>query len=237
LLGGPALSLLACALLSVAGTLTYVRSTAVRSREPRQPDRAPGRLHSLAFVVLLTAASLYGVAVGILTVALIAFCTNHNAQPAVGVLVAVWGIGSIAGGVAYGTRRWEQPPAFRALALLGLLAVLLVPLAAAPSVPLLALLMLPLGMPLSPWLGTLNETVQSTVPASRTAEAFTWVYSLITVGIAAGNATSGPAIQHAGPRAGFLLAAAAAATGTAVAALTLLIHRRRHSTWRNATAV
>jgi predicted MFS family arabinose efflux permease len=109
--------------------------------------------------------------------------------------------------------------------LLGLLAVLLVPLAAATSVPLLAVLMLPLGIPLSPWLGTLNETVQRAVPAGRRAEAFAWVYSLIAIGIATGNATSGPTIQHAGPGAGFLLAAAAAATGTGVGALALLIGR------------
>jgi MFS family permease len=237
LLGGPSLPLLACAVLCVAGTVTYVRSAVLRSREPREPRRAAGRLRSFVFAVLLAAATLYGVAVGILTLALTAFCTNHNAQPAVGVLVAVWGIGSIAGGVAYGTHRWEQAPAFRALILLGLLGALLLPLAAAPSVPVLALLMLPLGMPLSPWLGTLNETVQSTVPPGRTAEAFTWVYSLITIGIATGNAMSGPTIQHAGPGAGFLLAAAAAATGAGVGVLALLVRRHGRLAWRNAPTV
>jgi hypothetical protein len=64
------------------------------------------------------------------------------------------------------------------------------------------------------------------VPAGRTAQAFTWVYSLITIGIAAGNAIGGPTIQHAGNGAGFLFAAAAAGTGAGVGALALLIRRR-----------
>jgi MFS family permease len=235
--GDPSLPVLACALLCAVGTLAYAGSAIVRSRKPQQRHRAGSRLRSLAFAVLLTAATLYGVAVGILTLALTAFCTKHHAQPAVGVLVAVWGIGSIAGGVAYGTRRWYRAPTVRALGLLGLLAALLVPLAAAPSVPVLALLMLPLGLPLSPWLGTLNEAIQSFVPAGRTAEAFSWVYSLIAIGIAAGNTLSGWMVQDADPGAGFLFAAAAAGSGAGVGALALLVPRLARLTWHEARSV
>jgi predicted MFS family arabinose efflux permease len=73
------------------------------------------------------------------------------------------------------------------------------------------------------------------VPAGRTAEAFTWVYALITIGIAAGNAIGGSTIQHTGPGAGFLFAAAAAGTGAAVGVLALLIPRPTRSTWRDLT--
>jgi hypothetical protein len=85
--------------------------------------------------------------------------------------------------------------------------------------------MLPLGLPLSPWLGTLNEAAQRLVAPTRTAEAFTWIYSLITLGIAAGNAAAGPVIQQAGTAAAFLLAGAAAGAGAALGAAGLAIAR------------
>jgi predicted MFS family arabinose efflux permease len=125
----------------------------------------------------------------------------------------------------------------RALGLLGLLAVLLVPLAVAASVPVLALLMLPLGLPLSPWLGTLNGAIQSIVPIGRRAEAFSWVYSVIAIGIAAGNAVSGSIVQDADPSLGFLFAAAAAGTGAGVGALALLVPRRTRLTWHEVRRV
>lgn len=230
LLGGPSLPLLACAALSLAGTVTYATSPAVAG-EPAAPSRRRGQgLFGLRLVSLLGAATLYGVAAGILTVTLTAFSTAHHSRAAVGVLVAVWGVGSILGGLAYGSRRWRAAPERRALWLLAALAVLLGLLAIAPGVAILALLMLPLGLPLSPWLGTLNEAVQALVSPDRVAEAFTWVYALITVGIAAGNAVGGPVIERAGTGSGFVAAGAAAGAGVVIGAAGLAIRRHRHAT-------
>jgi predicted MFS family arabinose efflux permease len=164
--------------------------------------------------------------VGLLTIALTAFATDHHARPVVGVLVAIWGIGSILGGMAYGTTQWRTRAQPRAFLLLGLLALLLALLAIASNVGVLAALMLALGFPLSPWLGTLNEAVQTVVPASRTTEAFTWIFALITIGIAAGSAAGGPIIQRTGTKEAFLVAAAAAAAGAALGVMGLLISKR-----------
>jgi predicted MFS family arabinose efflux permease len=187
-------------------------------------------LHSIGLTSLLTAGTLYGVAVGILTVALTAFSTDHHARSAVGVLVAVWGVGSMVGGATYGTTRRRAAPERRALALLGLLAALLALLATAHNLAILALLMLALGLPLSPWLGTLNEAGQSLAPPNRAAEAFTWIVALTTIGNALGSAAGGPIVQHAGPRAGFLVAGAAAGIGAALGLIGLLIRRRHGGT-------
>jgi predicted MFS family arabinose efflux permease len=226
LLGGPSLPLVACAALALAGTLLYASSHSVQAPAEADGGRARGSLRSTNFNSLCCAATLYGVAVGILTVTLTAFATNQRARAVVGVLVAIWGIGSMLGGVAYGTTRWRAQPERRAIVLLGLFALLLALLAMAPSLGVLAALMLALGLPLSPWLGTLNEAVQTLVPRSRTTEAFTWIFALITIGIAAGNAAGGPIIQHAGTKAGFLVSAAAAAAGAALGGLGLLFSER-----------
>jgi predicted MFS family arabinose efflux permease len=230
LLGGPSLPLLACAALSVCGTVACASSPSLGTRPRFEDRRARRRLHSIGLTSLLTAGTLYGVAVGILTVALTAFSTDQHARSAVGVLVAVWGVGSIVGGATYGTTRWRAAPEHRALALLGLLAALLALLATAHNLAILALLMLALGLPLSPWLGTLNEAGQSLAPPNRAAEAFTWIVALTTIGNALGSAAGGPIVQHAGPRAGFLVAGAAAGIGAALGLIGLLIRRRHGGT-------
>jgi MFS family permease len=226
LLGGPALALLACAALGLAGTAVYATSSGASfpTRSERQRDRAT--LRSTRFSSLLAASALYGIAVGILTVTLIAFCSQRHARAEVGLLIAIWGVGSIVGGVAYGTVRWKAPPARRALLLLAALAALLALLATAPNLAVLALLMLLLGLPLSPWLGTLNEAVQALVPQGRTGEAFTWTFAVITAGIGIGNALGGPINQTLTTRGGFLAAAAVGAAGVALALATLALARR-----------
>jgi predicted MFS family arabinose efflux permease len=213
--GGPRLPLLACAVLSVAGTAAYVlspRLPAARRRGPR-PDGGP--LRSSALRVLLGAAACYGVAVGVLNLALVAYATGHGGTAWVGVLVAVWGAGSLAGGLAYGSRRWRAPVQRRAAACLAAFGMALLPLAAAPGLAVLAVLLIVAGAPLSPWLGSLSAAVQRAVPPTAVAEAFTWSFCAITVGIAAGSAVGGALIQAGGPRASFLAAGGLCVAGAA----------------------
>jgi hypothetical protein len=55
---------------------------------------------------------------------------------------------------------------------LALFGAALMLLAAGPSLPVLILLMLPLGVPLSSWLGSLSASVQRAIPAACATEAF-----------------------------------------------------------------
>jgi predicted MFS family arabinose efflux permease len=219
LISGPVTVLLACALLSLLGNVGYSMGPAVGGDQVSVVSAGGARLGSVAFLSLLVAGGLYGVAVGALIIALTAFCAQHHAQPTVGLLIAIWGAGSIAGGVAYGSRSWTGPPAQRALALLGALAIILALLNLADSVLILALLMFALGIPLSPWLGTLNSALQELIPTERAAEGFTWSFATITTGTAVGNAAAGPLTPN---HLGFTFAATAAAAG---AALGIVGHR------------
>jgi MFS family permease len=213
LIGGPSSALLACAACSALGSIGYATTPAVPQR--RADHHTPGphpRLHSPALSSLLAAAGLYGVAMGAFEIALIAFCADHHAKPAVGVLLAVWSVGSILGGLVYGAHTWGTPPAPRAIALLAALAVLLALLNLAASVTTLAALLFAMGLPTAPFTGTLSATVQTLVPPQRAAEGFTWITAMITTGIAIGNAAAGPLTQTH-PHLGFPLAATAAAAG------------------------
>lgn len=220
LAAGPArLPLLACAVLSVAGTVGYASSPQLSGGARRPAATARGPLRSARFRVLLAAAAGYGVAVGLLNLALVAYAAGHGGVAWAGVLVAIWGAGSLAGGVVYGSRDWRAPVEWRALGCLGLFGAALMLLTAAPDLAVLAVLMIPIGLPLSPWLGSLSASVQRAVPRATATEAFTWTFAAITVGTAGGNALGGTIIQGAGPRAGFLAAGAAALAGAAVGLL------------------
>src|SRR5262249_34530937 len=130
-----------------------------------------------------------------------------------------WGVGSLAGGVVYGSRNWQAPVERRAIGCLALFGAALMLLAAAPNLPVLAVLMIAAGLPLSPWLGSLSASVQRAVPAGTSTEAFTWTFAVITMGTAGGNALGGVTTQGARPQTAFLAAGALPLTGAAVGAL------------------
>jgi predicted MFS family arabinose efflux permease len=158
--------------------------------------------------VLLATAACYGAAAGILNLGLVAYASAHGGAAWAGVLVAIWGVGSLAGGIAYGSRNWRTPVTSRAFGCLALFGATLLLLAAAPNLTVLALLMIPAGVPLAPWLGSLSAAVQRAVPTAVSTEAFTWIFAVITVGIASGNALGGLIIDGAGADAAFLAAGA-----------------------------
>jgi len=226
--GSPRFPLLACAAASAAGTAMYAAAL-LRVPDGRDAERsaAPWPLRHARFRALLVPAACYGVAAGILNLGFVAFAAAHGGVAWAGVLVAIWGAGSLAGGLAYGNRNWRGPVEGRAVACLALFAVTLMVLAAAPDLPVLAVLMIPLGLPLSPWLGSLSASVQRAVPAAGSVEAFAWTFAVITVGMAAGSACGGVIIQAAGPRAGFLAAGGLALAGAALGALWLPVRQRR----------
>jgi predicted MFS family arabinose efflux permease len=213
LVGSPRVPLLACAVLSLAGTIGYTASRRVAG-QPQPPGQAGASpLRSARLAVLLAASAGYGLAAGMLNVSLVAFAGRHGGVAWTGALVAIWGAGSLAGGLIYGSRTWRAPVERRALGCLALFSGVLMVLAVTPNLAVLALLMIPLGLPLSPWLGSLSAAVQRAVPRDTATEAFTVNFAVVTLGIAAGNALGGIISQHAGPGAAFLVAGAAGLAG------------------------
>jgi predicted MFS family arabinose efflux permease len=217
--GSPQLPLLACAALSLAGTIGYAASPRLATGPPTSAPGARRPLRSAALRVLLAMAALYGVASGTLTVSLVAFAAAHGGTAWVGVLVAIWAAGSLAAGLGYGGRNWRAPVERRAIGCLGLFGAALLLLATAPNLAVLGLLMIPLGLPLAPWLGSLSASVQRAVSPSTVTEAFTWTFAVITVGQAGGSAVGGLIIQGAGASAAFLTGGAAALAGAALGML------------------
>ena len=109
-------------------------------------------------------------------------------------MLAVWGLGSILGGLVYGA--WHRPiPAF---VLLGGLSLATVPIALAPSVWPLAALALVAGLLCAPTITATVDQVTQVVPDGARGEAMGWHGSFMTAGAALGAPVAGLAIDRWG---------------------------------------
>jgi MFS family permease len=218
--GSPAAALIVSAVSVVAGTLLFTSLPPSRAIEPiaREHRAGPlGALRSPGVRTLVLTSIPAGVGLGMCEVGLPAFSHASGRAELAGVLLAIWSIGSAAGGLIYGALP-RRPPLNRVHLLVAvLLPVGLLPLAAAPSPAVMALLVIPAGMFIAPLLATRNELVGWVAPAGARTEAYTWPVTAFVGGIAIGSALSGAIIEASSWRVAFLVAAGAAAIGAVVA--------------------
>jgi MFS family permease len=216
----PPAALVVSAVSVVAGTIGFTAlppSRAIRPHPDRPRTGALGALASPGVRTLVFTSMPAGIGIGICEVTLPAFSDASAAAATAGVLLAVWSLGSAAGGLVYGALP-NRPPLNRVhLAVTALLPLSLLPMAAAPSVAVMALLVIPAGMFIAPLLATRNEMVGWVAPEGARTEAYTWPVTAFVGGIAVGSAVAGAIVEAASWRTGFVVAAAVAATGALIA--------------------
>jgi MFS family permease len=216
----PQAALVISAISVVVGTVAFTALPPSRAMRPDPHRPRTGILGALASpgVRTLVLTSLpAGVGIGICEVALPAFGDANGAAATAGILLALWSVGSAAGGLVYGALP-NRPPLNRVhLVVTALLPIGLLPLAAAPSVPVMALLVIPAGMFIAPLLATRNELVGWVAPEGARTEAYTWPVTAFVGGIAVGSAVAGMIVEAASWRAAFVVAGVVAMLGTAVA--------------------
>ena len=217
----PASALIVSAVSVVVGTTWFTAQRPSREIVPdREASREAGRFGALSSpgVRSLILTSLpAGIGIGMCEVALPAFSDAEGAAELAGLLLATWSLGSAVGGLIYGALP-RRPPLGRVhLAVSALLPLGLLPLAAAPSVAVMAALVIPAGMFIAPLLATRNELIGWVAPPGARTEAYTWPVTAFVGGIAIGSALAGAIIEAESWRLAFLVATAAAACGTLVA--------------------
>jgi MFS family permease len=157
-----------------------------------------------------------GFAFGALEVALPAFADHEGRPELAGVLVALWALGSVAGGLTYGARPRRGTLASVHLRVALLLPVSFLPMALATSPATMALLVVPAGVLIAPLIATRNELAGMVAPEGARTEAYTWPLTALVAGIALGAATSGALADATSWQTAVLAAAVAAGVGAAV---------------------
>jgi predicted MFS family arabinose efflux permease len=223
---GPGTAVVTGGLLTVAGGLWLAGCRTVRAVRPEvgTTHGMAGPLSSPAVRALLVTVLGIGASFGALEVALPAFAERHGSRPAAaGILLAVWSVGSILGGLAYGAVHSQRPPAQQLPWLVTALAVgTLLPLLATGPVAMGVALVL-YGSTIAPFMACNAVLLGGAAPRGTATEAFAWSSSMIFGGGALGTATAGLLVQHAGTTAALALVTAAGAL-TLVVSLTGLRH-------------
>jgi predicted MFS family arabinose efflux permease len=136
-----------------------------------------------------------------------------------GVLLGVWGLGSLLGGLAAARAGAAADPARRLAALLAALAAghLLLTLTTEP-LPLAGLL-LAAGLALSPAMAVAFAMVEGLAPPGTVTEAYTWLSTGIAAGLALGAVASGALAEAHGAGSAFAAAGAACALAAVAGAL------------------
>lgn len=203
----PALAVALLGALCLAGTTLFLRSRLVQSSEAA-PAGARERTSALAspeLRALLGPIALTGTGLGAIEVGLPALALHAGSRPASGLLLALWSVGSMAGGLWYGSRRWRSSLARRYRMLLALAVISTLPLIAARSIAAAVVCSLLAGVTIAPVFTCQYALVGRSVSAGSETEAFTWVSAALIGGLAAGSAIGGAVIAPAGVSAPFVV--------------------------------
>jgi MFS family permease len=220
--GTPEAALVGSALVTLAGTLVVARGQVLRAfrRDPHHAGtRGLGPLRATGFPALVVAAAGCGMAFGACSVAVPAFATAyHGTQGLGGFLLAVWGIGSLVGGVVFGAFTPVLPLARQFPWLLGALACTVGVLAVMPNPVALGIALALGGATIAPVLTVHNALVGLVTPETMVNEGYTWIVTTSITAGSLGGALAGVIVDHAGPAWSFLLAGAAVGIAALVAA-------------------
>ena len=221
-IGSPALVIAASAAVTLVGTATLARGSAMRNWRP-EPGRSGGSgpLRVPGFPAILACAAALGLAFGVVTVTLPAYATSHSSGSGAlaGVFLAILSTGSVLGGIWFGARPHGAPLPRQFAALLGALAVGYASLALMPNPVAFAVALFCGGVLVAPALTVESALVGAITTASVRTEAYTWVVTVEVAATAVGIQVTGLIVDRPGglPWA-FLPASAAVALAAVVAA-------------------
>jgi MFS family permease len=218
----PGLGLVVAAAAMVLGAGGFALSRPARRVAPVPGSRGVAMLGALARPGMRTVAfaSLgFGLVVGSVEVGVPAVTAAAGSPAMGGVLLSAWSVTSVLAGVIYGMHPWPRPLHLRMPVLLGGFAALVAAMAlTGPTGSLLVLMvtMLVAGALITPQVTAHSLAVDTAAPAGTTTEAFGWVITAATIGIATGQSSAGVVVEILGPPAAFLSGGLAGAVLAAV---------------------
>lgn len=207
----PALVLIVVILLG--GGAWFILSPEVgRVRIPRSRRRL-GKVLTKAPVLLATVTGFLLIGACSAVEAGVVATFDHGGLEA-GLLLAVFSIGSLAGGLTFGhipIGRWAMARR------LGIVAAGLVLTMVSLNVWWLGATLFAAGIGIAPALAVIFAMTSASVRFSETAEAYGWIGTGQLIGAAAGSAVAGFLVDGVGPQGAYVAAAAFAAAGVVVA--------------------
>jgi MFS family permease len=218
-LTSPEVAVILLGVVCVSGTLLFVSSPLVRRSDgPRAWHEGRSALASPELRALLAPVALTGMALGAIEVGLPAVAIHAGSRPASGLLLALWSVGSMTGGLWYGSRVWRSSLVSRYQLLLVLAVVCTAPLIAARTIDVAVVCAVLAGLTVAPVFSCQYALVGRSVAPGTETEAFTWITAALIGGVAAGSAIGGAVVGPLGISAPFVIACATSLVAAVIAA-------------------
>ncbi|WP_405793890.1 MFS transporter [Streptomyces sp. NBC_01506] len=201
--------------------------TAQRATEPvpqsREHHTGGIALRSPGLQVLVVTFVATGAIFGAIDVVTVAFAEERGNKTAASLVLAVYALGSCLAGAVFGLLRPRGSASRRWLVGVCAMAVSMIPLQLAGSLPILAVALFVAGLSIAPTMVTTMALVEAHVPRTKLTEGMTWTSTGLAVGVALGSSAAGWVVDASGARAGFAVPVVA---GGVAALVALLGHRR-----------
>ena len=212
--------LITAAVLVVLGPSLLARAPGVSSVQPEaRTTHWLGALRSGAVRRLLPISFLVSGSFTATDLGIIAFASAHNARALSGILIAAMSIGSIVGGLYWGSRR--QPGTLRQqlTALLLALTLGMVLLIFSGSILLFGIFSALVGLALAPAITVMYSLMDAVAPPREMTESFAWLGTSGNAGGAAAVAIAGLFVTRMHHTGGFAVAALLVGAGALLCAL------------------
>jgi MFS family permease len=212
-LASPTVAVALLGLIGVGGTLLFLRSPLLDRAQAHEQGHAHrgSALASVDLRWLLAPVALMGFGLGAVEVGIPSLALHDGSRAAAGPLLALWSLGSMAGGIRYSSARWRSALGSRYALLMLLNCALTAPLlAAAGSIGMAGVLSFVAGLAIAPAFSCVYSLVGQVVIPGTEHEAFGWILSGLLAGLAAGSAVAGAVIGPLGVHGPFVLAVVAA---------------------------
>ncbi|MEO6791312.1 MAG: MFS transporter [Ornithinibacter sp.] len=190
----------------LAGAAMWVVDPPLRSDTERAEPRKAGPRASwfrLPFLAMCLTAMASTVVLGGSDISIVAAMRDFDATSRIGIVLVLWGAGSLLGGLLYGALHRPISPFW----LLAALAVVTAPMALATSPWSLAAISFVAGLLCAPTITATIDQSSRLVPAEVRGEAMGWHGSFMTAGGAMGAPLAGVAIDRFGFGGGFVAVA------------------------------
>lgn len=195
----PSAALVLSGLITIAGTIWFARQHVI-DRPGRPPAEQLGVLATVFVrdrLLILVAFCCAVAGLASVSLAIVAYAEQESWRLLSGLLELVWAVGSFTGGIVAGalpghnhSYAWRRAAIAAALfAVCGL---------ATPAPWLLALALFAAGSMIAPVMASASERLGAVTTESARAEAFGWMATAGTVGMALGSTVAGPVIEIAG---------------------------------------
>ena len=207
------LPIFVAAALVISGSLVLAiqRQTQPNVASVAQRVTHQSALRSPGLVIVVLSALGLGCLFGSFEVTTVAFTRLAGHSGSAGLVLGLFALASMIGGIAYGSRHWKGTLPRQAAILLTLFVVACAALPWVRSIPALTVATIIAGLLVAPALITIFALTERLVPAPQITEGLSWALSGLALGFAFGSWVGGTVVDTVGTSAAYGVAALATA--------------------------